>query len=145
MAGERYSDPMYEAAIESQIPNVSGTATATASAAVVTKTDATKFELFARCKLLAMKAQVLTAEALAPAGAGKLLLMNGATQLGDVAIGTSTALTDVDGTMTAAACADIAANTELQVDMELGTATASAGVHALGPVNLRLTYQRLFA
>ena len=141
MAGERYSDPMYEAAIESQIPNVSGTATATASAAVATAADASKFELFARCKLLAMKAQVLTAS---PIPTAQLLLMNGTTQLGDVAIGTTTALGDVDGTMTAAACADIAANTELQVDMT-GTATVSAGVVTVGPVNLRLTYQRLFA
>ena len=104
-------------------------------------TDKSKFELFARCKLLAMKAQVLTAS---PIPTASLLLMNGTTQLGDIAIGTATALSDVDGTMTAAACADIAANTELQVDMT-GTATVSAGVVTIGPVNLRLTYQRLFA
>jgi len=141
MAGERYTDPMYEAAIESQIPNISGTATATASAAVATASDASKFEVFARCKLLAMKAQVLTAS---PIPTAQLKLMDGTTQLGDVAIALATALTDVDGTMTAAACADIAANTELQVDMT-GTATVSAGVVTVGPVNLRLTYQRLFA
>ncbi|MHC4156222.1 MAG: hypothetical protein ACYST6_15065 [Planctomycetota bacterium] len=128
MAGERYTDPMYEAAVESQIPNISGTATATASAAVATAADASKFELFARCKLLAMKAQVLTAS---PIPTAALNLMNGTTQLGDIAIGTETALAD-------------AANTELQVDL-LGTATVSAGVVTVGPVNLRYTYQRLFA
>jgi len=106
------------------------------------KEDASKFELFARCKLLAMKFQVLTA--CTPAIGGNVLLMNGTTQLGDVAVGLSTALTDVDGTMTAAACADIAANTELQIDMS-GTATSSAGVCTVGPGNLRITYQRLFA
>lgn len=142
MAGELYTDPMYESAVEMQIPNISGTATATASAGVPVKEDATKFELFARCKLLAMKAQVLTA--CTPAVGGNVLLMNGTTRLGDIAIGTSTALADVDGTMTAAACADIAANTELQVDMS-GTATSSAGVVTVGPLNLRITYQRLFA
>jgi hypothetical protein len=119
---------MYEAAVESQIPNISGTATATASAAVATAADASKFELFARCKLLAMKAQVLTAS---PIPTAALNLMNGTTQLGDIAIGTETALAD-------------AANTELQVDL-LGTATVSAGVVTVGPVNLRYTYQRLFA
>lgn len=141
MAGEQYTDPLYHAAAEIQIPNISGTATATASAGVPSMTDKSKFELFARCKLLAMKAQVLTAS---PIPTASLLLMNGTTQLGDIAIGTATALSDVDGTMTAAACADIAANTELQVDMT-GTATVSAGVVTIGPVNLRLTYQRLFA
>ena len=141
MSGESYTDPLYFAAAEIQIPNISGTATATASAAAAPKTDASKFELFARCKLLAMKAQVLTAS---PIPTASLKLMDGTTQLGDIAIGTATALSDVDGTMTAAACADIAANTELQVDLT-GTATASAGVVTVGPVNLRLTYQRLFA
>jgi len=142
MAGEQYTDPLYCAASEIQIPNISGTATATASAGVPKKTDASKFELFARCKLLAMKFQVLTA--CSPAVGGNVLLMNDTTQLGDVAVGLATALEDVDGTMTAAACADIAANTELQVDMS-GTATSSAGVVTVGPGNLRITYQRLFA
>lgn len=140
MSGEQYTDPLYHAAAEMQIPNISGTATATASAAAAPSVDASKFELFARCKLLAMKAQVLTAS---PIPTASLALMNGTTQLGDIALGTSTALTDVDGTMTAAACADIAANTELQVDVT-GTATVSAGVVTVGPVNLRMTYQRLF-
>ena len=142
MSGEMYNDPLYHVAAEMQIPNISGTATVTVSAEVKTTTDASKFELFARCKLLAMKAQVLTA--CSGDHGGHLLLMNGTTQLGDVALGTSTALTDVDGTMTAAACADIAANTEIQVDV-CSTATVSAEVVTVGPLNLRLTYQRLFA
>jgi hypothetical protein len=141
MAGEQYTDPLYHSMAETQIPNISGTATATASAAAATAADASKFELFARCKLIAMKAQVLTAS---PIPTAQALLMNGTTQLGDISIGTATALSDVDGTMTAAACADISANTELQVDT-VGTATASAGVVTIGPFNLRLTYQRLFA
>ena len=142
MSGEAYTDPLYFAVAEIQIPNISGTATATISGGLPKKEDATKFELFARCKLLAMKAQILTAGT--PVKGVNLLLMNGTTQLGDIDIGTATALSDVDGTMTAAACADIAANTELQVDLT-GTATASAGVVTVGPVNLRVTYQRLFA
>jgi len=144
MSGEVYTDPLYHAAAEMQIPNISGTSTVTASdaAGLIPKaTDASKFELFARCKLLAMKAQILTA---GNVSSSHLLLMNGTTQLGDIAIGTNTALTDVDGTMTAAACADIAANTELQVDVT-GTQTVNAGVCIVGPLNLRLTYQRLFA
>lgn len=141
MSGESYCDPLYHAAAEMQIPNISGTFTASTTVAVATKTDASKFELFARMKLLAMKAQILTASVHPTAS---LKLMDGTTQLGDIAIGTATALSDVDGTMTAAACADIAANTELQVDLT-GTATVTAGVLTIGPVNLRLTYQRLFA
>lgn len=142
MSGEQYTDPLYHAAAEMQIPNISATSTVTVSAEVKKTTDAAKFELFARCKLLAMKAQVLTVNS--GDHGGHLLLMNGTTQLGDIAIGVSTAMTDVDGTMTAAACADLAANTELQVDV-CSTATVSAEEPTFGPVNLRLTYQRLFA
>jgi len=142
MAGEQYTDPLYHAAAEMQIPNISGTCTCTVSAEVKAMTDSSKFELFARCKLLAMKAQVLTANT--GDHGGHLLLMNGTTQLGDIAVGVSTALTDVDGTMTAAACADIDADTELQVDL-YSTCTVSAEEPTFGPVNLRLTYQRLFA
>jgi len=140
--GEQYSDAQYGVTIEKNIPlSISGTGTATASAAVVSVTDAAKFELFTRCKLLAMKANVVTAS---PIPTATLLLMNDTDQLGDIAIGTSTALTEVDGTMTAAECADIDANTELQVDFT-GTATVSAGVVTIGPVMLSLLYQNLFA
>jgi len=139
MSGEAYTDPQYHSDQEMQIPNVSGTSTATASAAVIAATDASKFELFYKCKLLALKAQILTASGDAQA---QFKIMNGATQLADIAVGTSTALADVDGTMTSSA--SIAANTELQIDYA-GTATASAGVLTIGPANIRLTYQRLFA
>jgi len=84
MAGEQYTDPLYCAMPETTIPNISGTATATASAAAATAADASKFEVFARCKLLAMKAQVLTAS---PIPTAQALLMNGTTQLGDTTSG----------------------------------------------------------
>jgi hypothetical protein len=143
MPGEEYSDARYDAVHPFNVQNdISGTATATASAGIPRADDCAKFELFTRCKLLAMKATVITA-ASANAVGQKAFLMNGTTQLGDIAIADGAAKATVDGTMTAAACADIAADTELQVDVS-GTATVSAAVVTVGPFNLSFTYQELF-
>lgn len=136
-----YDDPRYDAIQHATVPKaISGTATATASAAVPLTTDCARFEFFKKVKILSMKCVVDSASVGAKVNA--LKLMNGSDQIGDIAIGTASAGTVVDGTMTAAQ-QSLDADTELQIDL-IGTTTVSAGVMTIGPLSLSLSYQELF-
>lgn len=136
-----YDDPRYDGRHEAKVGSISGTMTATASAGVPLATDCAKYEFFKKVKILGMKAVIDTVPT--PAVLSHVYLMNGADQVGDIAIPANVSEGDVvDGTMTATEVT-LDADTELQFDVD-GTATVSAGVHTVGPLSLTLNWQEQF-